>query len=79
MTKLELVGAAEAAELLGITRAALWDRRQRGPDDGVYNTRWPEFPRPVAELRCGPVWLRSQIEEYLGVGPLTWWERRQRR
>jgi hypothetical protein len=23
------------------------------------------FPEPVAELRCGPIWLRSQITAYV--------------
>ena len=54
---LELVGTAEVADMLGIRRAALADRR-RSTRRGV------RFPRPVAELRCGPIWLRSQIEEY---------------
>jgi hypothetical protein len=52
---LDLVGLAEAAELAGIGRAALsLRRRQHG-----------NFPEPVAELRCGPVWFRWQIETYL--------------
>ena len=51
---LDLVGAYEAAELLGIGRAALWARR-RSHDN---------FPQPVAELRCGPVWFRWQIQDY---------------
>jgi hypothetical protein len=42
------------AEILGIGRAALASRR-----------RSPIFPEPVAQLACGPIWLRSQIDEYL--------------
>jgi hypothetical protein len=52
--RLDLVGIAEAAELLGIKRSALAERRKRHTS----------FPEPVAELRCGPVWFRAQIEHY---------------
>jgi hypothetical protein len=52
--RLDLVGAYEAAELLAITRSALWERRRRHDN----------FPSPVAELRCGPVWFRWQIQDY---------------
>ena len=24
----------------------------------------PAFPEPVADLKCGPIWLRSQIDAY---------------
>ena len=51
---LDLVGAFEAAEILGIGRAALWERRRAHKN----------FPPPVAELRCGPVWFRWQIQDY---------------
>jgi hypothetical protein len=51
----DLVGLAEAAELAGIGRAALSLRRQQHTN----------FPKPVAELRCGPIWFRWQIEIYL--------------
>ena len=49
-----LAGVHEVAELLGIGKSALADRR-----------RHPSFPRPIAELRCGPVWDLDQIECYL--------------
>jgi Bacterial regulatory protein, Fis family len=52
--RLDLVGAFEAAELLGITRSALWERRRKHDN----------FPPSVAELRCGPVWFCWQIENY---------------
>jgi predicted DNA-binding transcriptional regulator AlpA len=51
---LDLVGVAEVAAMLGVGKSALWDRR----------FHW-RFPKPVAELRCGPIWLRAQIERYL--------------
>jgi hypothetical protein len=65
--RLDLVGAAEAADLLGIGVAALWERRKRHDN----------FPEPVAELRCGPVWFRWQIQDYQAeeerLGPRGWY------
>ena len=51
---LDLVGVAEAATMLGIGRSALCARRSQHKN----------FPKPVAELACGAIWLRSQIEHY---------------
>ena len=69
----DLVGLAEAAELAGIGRAALSLRRSRHVN----------FPAPVAELRCGPVWFRWQIETYLAeegrLGPRGWYGLRLKR
>jgi hypothetical protein len=66
----DLVGLAEAAELAGIGRAALSLRRQQHPN----------FPEPLAELRCGPIWFRWQIETYLAeerqLGRRGWYGRR---
>ena len=65
--RLDLVGAAEAAALLGIGRAALWERRKSHEN----------FPQPVADLRCGPVWFRWQIQDYQAeeerLGPRGWY------
>jgi hypothetical protein len=70
--ELDLVGLAEAAENLGIGRAALAERRRRHKS----------FPLPVAELRCGPIWLRAQIKHYQMVearlGRRGWYGRRIR-
>jgi hypothetical protein len=55
----ELVGVHEAAELLAISRATLADRRR----PTRYRSK-PEFPEPVAELKCGPIWLRADVEAY---------------
>lgn len=58
---------AEAAELLGITRSALAARRSASgfaPGYRGYGTRPLLFPEPVAQLRCGPIWLRADVEEY---------------
>ena len=71
--RLDLVGTAEAAELLGIGRAAFSERRRRHEN----------FPAPVSELRCGPVWFRWQIEAYRAeearLGRRGWYGRRLRR
>ena len=56
-----LLGLAETAELLAISKAALCERRRRAKDG---SKRKPGLPEPVALLRCGPIWRRSQIEEY---------------
>jgi predicted DNA-binding transcriptional regulator AlpA len=49
----ELVGVAEAAEILG------WDKRRIF----TYISR-SSFPEPVAMLASGRVWRRDDIEEY---------------
>lgn len=64
----ELVGRAEAAELLGLSGPALsnrrhaegWDRHDTIRQEGE---RVP-FPEPVLELACGPIWLRDDVLEY---------------
>jgi hypothetical protein len=67
---LDLVGVWEAAELVGISRSALAARR----------ISHSSFPRPVAEPRCGPVWFRWQIQEYVAeerrLGPRGWYGQR---
>lgn len=53
-----LVGTSEAAKILGWSpqKLALYKHR-RAKHKSL-------FPAPVADLAAGPVWLRSQIEEY---------------
>lgn len=60
-----MLGLAEAAELLGLSRRALSGRRGS-----------PDFPVPVAELRCGPVWEREQIVAYAASRSARFRERR---
>lgn len=55
----ELVGVHEACELLGISKPALADRRR----PARYRAK-PEFPAPLVELNCGPIWLRADVEAY---------------
>lgn len=50
---LRLAGVAEVADYLAIKPSALADRR-RGPD----------FPEPIARLRCGPIWDLDDIADY---------------
>lgn len=49
----DLVGLAEAAAIARMGRSAFRQARQRG------NT-----PEPIAQLACGPIWLRPTIEEW---------------
>lgn len=48
-----IVGAAEIAELLGVSRQRV---------DQL--TRRPEFPAPVAELASGRFWVRGEVERW---------------
>lgn len=51
---MKLVGLAEMADLLGITKQVLTNWRSRKTD----------FPKPMAELKSGPVWDLGQIREW---------------
>lgn len=51
MSKSELVGVAEIAELFGVSRQAASNWRERHAD----------FPSPVASLKSGPVWQLPDI------------------
>jgi chromosome partitioning protein len=48
---MELVGASEVAEMLGLSKQTLVNWRNRDAT----------FPEPVADLKSGPVWQRDQI------------------
>jgi hypothetical protein len=48
-----LLGAAEVAELLGLTRQGLRLRRAQ-----------PDFPEPIANLKATPVWDHDSLVEY---------------
>lgn len=49
-----LVGSHEVEEMAGVPRSTLRNWRRSG-----------KLPTPVAELRCGSIWLRADIEEWL--------------
>jgi predicted DNA-binding transcriptional regulator AlpA len=55
MRDLDLIGLFEVAELAGVGPPAVVNWRQRNPD----------FPRPVVELKSGPVFRRSEIVAWL--------------
>lgn len=61
MTELDLVGTFEAHLILGVERSRL----ARWLSDNEKNPDRARVPVPVARLRSGPVWLRSQIEDKL--------------
>jgi prophage regulatory protein len=48
---LDLIGAAEIADLLGISRQRV---HQLASTDAT-------FPRPVAELSAGKIWLKADV------------------
>jgi len=48
---LDLVGVAEIAEMLGLSRQRV---------NAIVQTH-SEFPKPVAELSAGRIWLRKDI------------------
>lgn len=50
----ELAGCGESAAILGVTTQGVWQLRNRCPD----------FPAPVTQLACGPVWLAEDIREF---------------
>ena len=49
----ELMGVAEIAELLGVSRQRVHQL-----------TKVAGFPRPVAELSAGSIWEREAVEEW---------------
>jgi len=49
----ELIGSQEAVEITGMKRTTFNMARVRG-----------QAPEPIAELACGPIWTKTQIEEW---------------
>lgn len=56
----ELVGVAETAEILGVSKQRVGELAAEG-----------RLPRPVADLRSGTIWTRPSVEAFLAR-----WERR---
>jgi len=54
----ELVGVAEIAETLGVSRQRVSELKGRRG-----------FPRPVAELAAGPVWRLSSLQRFIAQWP----------
>ncbi len=50
---MKLLGQAELAKYLGIPSRTLWSWRDKG-----------SFPDPVAELKCGPIWTKDQVDKW---------------
>lgn len=58
MAALEIVGAAEAAEILDIGNTNFSHlRKQRADTDDA-------FPEPMVVLKCGPIWKKSDVNKY---------------
>jgi predicted DNA-binding transcriptional regulator AlpA len=53
----DLVGISEVAEMLGgVTRQRADQLTRRGRD----------FPAPIAELRAGRIWVRADVQAWIG-------------
>ena len=50
---MRLGGVAEVANYLHISKSSLADRRRS----------W-QFPKPISQLECGPIWDMDEIEAY---------------
>lgn len=48
-----IVGLTEAGEMLGVTKQRVNQLRHS-----------PDFPTPLEELACGPIWLKAAVEDY---------------
>ena len=54
-----LVGASEAAEIMGVELSTFSHLRRR--EESVEGSK---FPKPMAILRCGPVWKTTEIQKF---------------
>lgn len=52
--KYNLLGVAEAARFLGVSKQRVMQLIAQHPD----------FPEPVAELHCGRIWAREDVESW---------------
>lgn len=57
----ELVGVAEIAQLVGVSRQRINELVRSDPD----------FPAPEAELAAGRIWTREDIERWMAARSLT--------
>lgn len=68
--KLELVGVYEAAEIVGVERSrfARWLKPirdwRRGGRKGAMPAPLGNVPKPIADLACGPVWIKADMEQF---------------
>lgn len=54
---MEFVGTSEIAELASTSRSAVSN----------WVTRDPSFPKPIADLACGQIWDKKEIEAWLSI------------
>lgn len=54
-----LVGASEAASMMGIELSTFSHLRRR--EEQIEGSK---FPKPLAVLRCGPIWKTSEIRRF---------------
>ena len=64
MDEQELLGFAETAELLGLSKQALRWRSEQA-----------DFPEPLFRLAATPVWTRAAIVDYARLRNETFYER----
>jgi predicted DNA-binding transcriptional regulator AlpA len=59
VAELRLLGLTEISKLIGVSKrtASRYAARE-------------DFPRPVAELAMGPVWLADDVEDWIGRTPV---------
>ncbi|MNY85700.1 hypothetical protein D3C78_19000 [compost metagenome] len=50
-----IVGTSEVAQLLNCNKPIIRNSHMRNP----------KFPRPIAKLACGPIWDKTEIEEFI--------------
>jgi predicted DNA-binding transcriptional regulator AlpA len=53
MLPVRIVGLAEIAELFGVSKRTASRYALRG-----------DFPRPVARLRAGPIWMEDEVRSW---------------
>lgn len=54
----ELWGMTEVCENLGLSRARVHQFRRN------VNNLYPDFPKPVAVLSCGPIWVAAEVKAW---------------
>ena len=60
-----MLGLQPRPRAVGISQGAVCLRRLAASEAFL------RFPEPLAELECGPIWRRSQMEEYARRAPGT--------
>jgi prophage regulatory protein len=57
--RLQVVGLAEVAALLGVSKRT-----------ATRYTAREDFPEPAAVLAMGPIWCRAEVEAWISKGPI---------